>query len=336
MKEQLDPDRYPFFEHSRVRFFLARKDGHPSGRIALIHNTRHNEYHDEKTGFFGFLDVSRDREVFDALMQRAEEWGKSREFHRLRGPASYSSNDMWGALVSNFDRRPRLFMPYNPPYLPEFIEKRDYEVARTLLGFETDLDSVKLDFLEKISKRIRERTELRMRTIRMEDFEHEAAKIRDLYISCWKDNWGFVPPTESEFMHAAQNFKQIAVPDLVLFVEDNEGNEVGFIIGLPDVNEALQHLRGTLLSWRAIPFFWKLLVTGISEMRVLLFGVHPEHRGKGLETWLIHRLIQNGRAQGIERAELSWILEDNQNMIKILKKIGSKEACRYHVYDRVL
>ena len=63
MKKFLSPDHNPFFNHSEVELFVARKAGKVVGRIAAILNTRHIKVHKEKLGFFGFYDTIPEFEV---------------------------------------------------------------------------------------------------------------------------------------------------------------------------------------------------------------------------------------------------------------------------------
>ena len=70
-KELYDSKRHPFFLHGDVKFFLAERDGEVVGRIAGIVNHRHNEFHQDKVGFFGFFESIDDLEVTKALFDNA-------------------------------------------------------------------------------------------------------------------------------------------------------------------------------------------------------------------------------------------------------------------------
>ena len=51
---------------------------------------------------------------------------------------------------------------------------------------------------------------------------------------------------------------------------------------------------------------------------------------------LLQHLRENGRKLGIERAELSWILEDNLSMRRINERIGGKPYKLYRIYEKAL
>ena len=46
----------PFWQHSTRKLFMAYQNGKAVGRICALINYRHNQYHHEDIGFFGFFD----------------------------------------------------------------------------------------------------------------------------------------------------------------------------------------------------------------------------------------------------------------------------------------
>src|SRR5262245_53042371 len=89
-----DRSKNPFFEHSAAEHFLAKRGGRVVGRVAAVENRRHNETHEERIGFFGFFDVEPDAEAATALLKAAADWCRARGLTAVRGPASYSTNDV--------------------------------------------------------------------------------------------------------------------------------------------------------------------------------------------------------------------------------------------------
>src|SRR5947209_4314465 len=102
-RETLDPKKNPFFDHAEVQLFLALKNGMPAGRISAQFDHLYNEYHNEKTGFFGFFESDHDPEVARALFESAEGWLRQRGMDCARGPFNFSINEECGLLVEGFD-----------------------------------------------------------------------------------------------------------------------------------------------------------------------------------------------------------------------------------------
>jgi len=105
---------------------------------------------------------------------------------------------------------------------------------------------------------------------------------------------------------------------------------------VPDANEALKLARGSLFPLGLLKILWRVKVAGCKRMRVLALGVLPQYRRLGLDGLLIQRTIQNGIPLGYERAEVGWILEDNEAMLQPLTHIDAHRTKTYRVYDRAL
>ena len=80
--------KHPFYQHAQRKLFLALDSGMPVGRVAAIINNRHNEFHSEKSGFFGFFECVDDLEVADSLFLVAATKRPEAKNHRLVSCAS--------------------------------------------------------------------------------------------------------------------------------------------------------------------------------------------------------------------------------------------------------
>ena len=70
--------------------------------------------------------------------------------------------------------------------------------------------------------------------------------------------------------------------------------------------------------------------------RVMLLGVTPEYRRPGLEPVLIREIHRRAAREGIRRAELSWVLEDNALMNRTIRKAGGRHYKTYRIYAKRL
>ncbi|HMA16974.1 MAG TPA: hypothetical protein VKS03_00910, partial [Thermoanaerobaculia bacterium] len=99
-------DENPFFRHAEMQLFVARRGAEDVGRIAAILDRAHNDFHGERTAFFGFFECENEPEVSGLLFDAAALWAKERRMETLRGPANPSLNDEAGLLVDGFDSPP--------------------------------------------------------------------------------------------------------------------------------------------------------------------------------------------------------------------------------------
>jgi GNAT superfamily N-acetyltransferase len=326
----------PFFEHAAAEYFLAERDGQVVGRIAAIHNRLHNETHSDRVGFFGFFECVNDQAVADALLTSAAEWLRALGLDTMRGPASFSVNDECGLLVEGFETPPTLMMPHNPRYYPELLDHAGFRKAKDLWCFEgTAPAGDHGERLIRATDLVQRRFGITVRTLNLRDFDAEVARIKQLYNAGWENNWGFVPMTDHEIDHLAEQFKPVVVPDLVLFAE-REKKVVGFAICLPDLNVAFQRNRSGAFLPGLIRVLWGLKTRRIHRLRVLLLGILPEFRGKGIDALLYATIWHLALKNKIYWGEAGWILEDNPAMIAGMVKIGWTHYKTYRLYDRPL
>ncbi len=329
----LDPRKNPFFAHAEVAHFVAVRDGRDAGRIAAVRNRRHEEVHGEPVGFFGFLEAGEDGEVVRALLDAAATWLRSRGLTAMRGPASYDSNEVYGALVEGFDHPPFVMMPWNRPSLPGLLEEAGLAKARDLLAWWVTPDGMP-ERVRRIADRTLARSGFALRALRKDRFDEEVAIVRDLYNRAWERNWGFVPLSDEEIAYKATDLRRIVEPEIVLFVL-RDGREVGFLMALPDANQALLTNRsGRLLPFGLLRILWRW--RKIDRIRVVTLGLLAEHRHLGLETVLYRTVFDHGIRLGYRLGECSWVLEDNEPMNRGLEAVGGRVAARYRIYERSL
>jgi GNAT superfamily N-acetyltransferase len=330
----LDRRKNPFFEHAEAEYFLAERDGRVVGRIAAIHNRLHNETHGDRVGFFGFFEAENDQAIADALLDRASEWIRARGLDVLRGPASFSVNDECGLLVDGFESPPTLMMPHNPRYYVDLIERAGFATAKNLYCYEGTEPTG--EFAERLTRGIdliKKRFGVELRPLDMKDFHGEVERVKAIYNAAWEKNWGFVPMTEHEIDHLAEQFKPVVVPDLAPFVM-KDGKPIAFALALPDLNVAFKrNPKGGFLRG-VVTLLWMLKRRKIHRLRILLLGTLPEYRGKGLDAALYHWIWRYGTAYGITWGEAGWILEDNAAMNRGMEMLGWTRYKTYRLYDR--
>jgi GNAT superfamily N-acetyltransferase len=332
VKALLSRRKNPFFEHAEAAYFLARRGGRAVGRIAAVHNRLHNEVHGDRVGFFGFFECEDDREAAGALFDAAAGWLRPRGLDVMRGPASFSVNDEMGLLVEGFDTPATLMNPHNPPRYVQLVEDAGFVKAKDLIMFQRDATALP-ERLAAGAELLRKRYKVRTRPIDMKRFEAEVALVKKLYNAAWERNWGFVPMTDHEIDHLADQLKQIVVPEVVLFAE-RDGEAIGFAVALPDLNVALRKNR----SGRMFPGILKVLwaARGITRLRIALLGAVPEWQGRGVDALLYKVIWEEAMRKGFNWGEGGWILEDNHAMRNGLTRMGFEPYKTYRVYDRAI
>lgn len=325
----LDRARNPFFRHSEAALFLALDGGRPVGRIAAIENRRHLETHRDGAGFFGFFESVDDPAVARALVERAAGWARARGLARLRGPASFTINDEYGLLVEGFDRPPVLLMSYNPPYYPRLLEACGFAKAQDLFAYRMGVPERTPARVAAVAAAVAERG-IAVRPLDFARFDEEVERVHRLHSQAWSQNWGAVPLTVEEMRALARELKPLADRELV-FLAEERGEPVGVAVTVPDVNQALARIGGRLL-----PFGWLRFLLArrrIDAVRVLILGVLPDRRYRGVDAALYARTIEAARRRGYRWGELSWVLESNGPMNRAAERLGAERYKTYRIYD---
>jgi hypothetical protein len=332
-KEFFDSKKNPFFEHSEVVFYLAKRNDEILGRICGIVNHNHINYQNEKAGFFGFFESIEDFEVAQLLLDTVKDWLKSKEMEIMRGPMNFSTNDELGFLLEGFDSPPAFMMPYNPKYYLDFMERYGMVKAKDLYAYYIDKNNRPPERMIKIAEEIRKKENLKIRKLNMKDFENEVKKIKDVYNSAWSKNWGAIPMTEEEFDHLAKNLKKIVDPDLV-FLAEIDGEPAGFSMALPNINQLLIKLNGRLFPFGIFKLLWFTKIHNVvNSVRILTMGVIHKYQKRGIDNIFYIDTYNTGEKKGYTWAEMSWVLEDNYLMNRASEILGARVYKKYRVYE---
>lgn len=327
----------PFSTHAEWQLFVAYRNGRAVGRISAQIDRLHLDRYQDATGFFGFLDAFDDAAVFAALFEAAEHWLAERGMRRVRGPFSLNVNQESGLLVEGFDSPPYLMMGHARPYYAEQVLAQGYIGVKDLLAYQVELPFLFPPPLESMLKRYQDRITVRAFDPRRRDTDLEV--LRELFNDAWSENWSFLPFTEAEFQMVGREMLMLLPADFIQIAEI-EGRPVAFMAVMPNLNEAIADLNGRLLPLGWARLLWRLKVRLPKTVRVSLMGVRREYHHTRLGPTLAYAMIKFGlgpaMSRGVERAELSWILEDNAGMRGIIEALGGRISKRYRMYDKEL
>ena len=106
-----------------------------------------------------------------------------------------------------------------------------------------------------------------------------------------------------------------------------KGEPAGFVIPLPNVNEALIHSSGHL-SPALIARLLKVRKGG-KWLRLAILGVREKFQKGGIEAIMLCEAYTTGIEMGYLHADMSFITEDND---KLLKMLDHMNFCCYRKY----
>ncbi|HPN30807.1 MAG TPA: hypothetical protein PKY81_07605 [bacterium] len=330
-QEFYNPAKNAFFEHSDVKLFLCCKNGEIAGRISANINHNYNDFHREKIGFWGSFETINDSETVKTMFGAVSEFFSKNNIKTIRGPFTFSTNEICGMLVNKFDVPPMIMMPYNFDYYEKLLLDSGHFKTKDLFAYFLDYETYKKINAVDIDK-FKTKYQIESRYIDYKNFENEIKILSSIYNDAWEKNWGFVPMTYKEFYNMGKELKTF-VPKESVVIAYSEGEPAGFLISLPDFNFALKRTNGKLLPFGIFKIlYYKRKIT---QGRVITLGLSKKFRRRGIDLFLIQEAIKlNGDKYYKNGCELSWILEDNKVMNKILLNFGLEPYKIYRVFEK--
>lgn len=334
VRRMLDPRRHPFWEFSERALFLARRGSETVGRIAGIIDRRHNEFHGERMGIWGFFECVDDPEAAASLFSSVETWVRHKGMSFVRGPLNPSINYEAGLLIEGFDYPPALMMTYNPPYYPGLVESCGFTKEKDLLAFLVNGTYRLPEWLDRLAERMAKKKGIHIRGFRLKEPASELALIREIFNDCWSSNWGYVPLSDNETLEMGKSMVRIGDPDLAFFIYHEE-ELAGVCVILPDINPLLKRLNGRIgLAGLLKILLYRREITGL---RGLLFGIKEKYRQLGLHILALRHLYDVVmKKEQYRYLEMGWTLEDNESINLLLEEAGARMHKKFSIFRKSL
>ncbi len=333
MAERIDPRRGVFFRRGEAEFFIAWCDGRPVGTICAAEDRQANAETGRRDCIFGFFHFVADYAVMEALLACVRQWAQARGLETLTGPFNLDYEDSYGVLVEGRDRPPALMCGHTPPYYLDFVERYGFQPARgdnIAYSFDLAAGTPALRELEGMAQRVRARRSYIVRPADMKHWEDELERIYVLLNQALQHLPDYRPWPREVVFSTLSPFRKIADPQLILFAEDGE-RTVGWLPGLPDLNEAFIHADGLRYPWDYLKLAWHMRQQA-KCLTVKSVLVLPEYWGTGAAILLFDALARRARQAGYRWLDLSLTSTDNPRTPALAERFGAKLYKRYRVY----
>ncbi len=329
-----DPERGVFFDRGEAEFFLAYRDGKLAGTICAAEDPPTNLSRGKKECMFGFLEYIEDFDIFQALIDQVKNWGQERSLDSLYGPWNLDYEDSYGVLIEGRDNPPALMCGHTPPYYQEFMKRYGFQPARDQnVALRISLeDSPQIRRLIRLADRIKKQGKI---SIRPADFNRWQEEIDIVHMLLGKslahldDSIGW----HREALEATlEPFKTIADPNLILFAVV-DGETVGFLPGLPNLNEIFIDVNGLRYPWDYLKLLWLMKRRDPAWITAKSVLVLPEYWNRGVAVLLMEEFTKRAREQGYQWVDMSITSADNPNSVITAEKMGAEIYKRWQVYN---
>jgi len=326
----------PFFKRGDAQLFLAWRDGRVVGRISAQIDRAFNDFHGNRWGLFGFLELEDDPETLDALLSAAGAWLRERGRDRMVGPMDFIINEECGVLIDGFEYEPMIRQPWTPPYYQQRLEAAGMVKAMDVFHWNVDISDRQermLPILPQLAERSRTKHGIRIRKMSRRSLRHDIDEFAKVYSAAWSKNWAFSPYAKEDLADLWFTW-QLVFDRNWFMVAENDQETVAVAITIPDINQVYKKMQGRLL-----PLGWWHYLNRkriIDRCRIGFLGVLPEYQHTGVAAALYLEHFDMAAVTPIKHGEPGWILETNHSMNRALEAMGARVVKRCRVYERLL
>jgi GNAT superfamily N-acetyltransferase len=352
LRQRIDPQRSTWYKFGDAEFFIAwRENTHthrhePVGTICCAEDKAAHKAHTWKDAVIGFFECVADEQVAQALFNHASEWARQRFLDTLFGPFHLDYEDAYGVLVEGRTRPPAILCGHTPPYYQAFFENYGFEPARAQnLAFEIDvnLDTPQVQRMLRVAEKAQKRGNFQVRSANLVKWDEEISNVHHLLNRSQEHLPGFTPWQRETVEDLFMPFKDIADPELVLFVDTDEGETIGFLPGIPNLNEIFIHVNGLRYPWNYLPLFWKMMAIKRNpgkrhthSLAIKSILVLPQYWETGAGIVLFAEMAKRASSKGYRWTDLSITTADNPHTPQLAEHMGAKVYKRYQVYRKWL
>jgi GNAT superfamily N-acetyltransferase len=335
-----DKEKNKFFRNGEcIRWILKNAQGETIGRVAAFVNYNiASKDNDQPTGGLGFFECINDKQAAFTLFDACKAWLQSKNMEAMDGPINFGERDRWwGLLVDGFDHEPNYCCNYNYPYYQELFEAYGFQLYFRQFTYAR---KVKGEVAPKIARKaelIAEDPNYKMKSLELKDIDKYIEDFREVYNNAWANHKGVPKMTAIQARTLIKQMKPIMDPNLLWFAYYND-KPIGFFIMLPEVNQIFKHVNGKLDWYGKLVFLWFKLRKINRKIFGVIFGIDPQHQGKGVDGAIIiavkKRLQEEYTAYDI--LEMNWIGDFNPKMVTLVEQQVGGECIKTHITYRKL
>ncbi|HEX9649454.1 MAG TPA: hypothetical protein VGA21_02740 [Cyclobacteriaceae bacterium] len=317
-----------------IRWLLYNND-EIIGRIAAFYNPklagRDNE---QPTGGVGFFECIDDQNAASMLFEVSKDWLKDKGMEAMDGPVNFGDRDAWwGLLVEGFNEEPNYRCNYNYPYYQPLFENYGFQLYFRQLTYARKTADPLSPKLHIKAEMISSDPGYSFAHFRKKQYKRFAQDFMNIYNQAWAGHVG-VPKLTPAQAELSMKLLLPIVDEKIIWFGYYKNEPVAFFIMLPEVNQIFKYVRGKLDIMGKLIFLWHKWNKTCRKMIGVVFGVVPEHQGKGVEGAIImaaRKMVQDDYAR-YEDFEMNWIGDFNPKMIRVVEQVGAHVSKVHNTY----
>lgn len=334
-----DSEKNKTYHHGEcIRWILLNDDGEAIGRVAAFINQKTvSKGNDQPTGGMGFFECIEDKQAAFLLFDQCKNWLTQRGMEAMDGPINFGNRDRWwGLLLEGFDREPNYQCNYNFSYYQNFFEAYGFQVYFYQLTFGRPIQGPLDARLYEKAALVEKDSNYRFGYVKKSEWDTLPGKIREVYNRAWAKRGEIPELTELQAKHLVKQMRPI-MDEKLLWFGYYKDEPIAFFLSLPEVNQIFKYVNGKMDWLGKIKFVWHTFRKTNKKAFGILFGLVPEHQGKGVDGAIIENFrifAQNGGVSYTDY-EMNWIGDFNPKMIRVVEQINAPVVKRHATYRKL-
>ncbi len=341
----LNSDIESVFDRSKNAFFkkgdgnrwnLYDAKGDIIGRIAAFYHF--DEKRGENRGGFGFFECIDEQEAANLLFDQAKTWLQANGLNHMEGPINFGTRDQWWGLLIEGFYPPVYGMFYHPPYYQLLFKQYSFEVLFEQYTYRRKISAAFSPAVLRRAGRIQQDPNYRFEDISGLSENELVTYFMEVYNAAWRDFDGVNALSRAEVAQLITHMRP-AIDKKIIWFSYFKDQPIGFFINLPDLNQLLvKFLRqGSLNICQKIRFLYRKTTRKCTTMVGMVFGIHPDYQGRGVESALIVNFANSVSKLGphaYQEIQMNWIGSFNTKMIAVVESLGAeryKTHCTYRL-----
>lgn len=315
----------------KVQPFWVEQDGQILATVTALNVAAYDRHWNERMGHLVFFEASADQDLaVDYLMNSACEWLQARGCTAVR--MSILPGLALPHTIDAYDKVPTIFHNFNPSYYHSYIKNSRFTTERGVVQYQ-------IQFTPELADRYREMVAHATGngvTLRAWDFdrlEEETEIFTAIGNESFSAHFGFMPLPIEVYRGLTHGMKDFLVEGFTAFAEV-DGQAVGFVYSLPDLNQALHPMRGKAIEENFDEFQRHL--KAIDHGVLLIIGVKQDHRGRGINLALAAKSYLAMIDRGYKTGSYTVVMDDNWPSRRTAEKLGGRVTRNFNVYRKEL
>jgi ribosomal protein S18 acetylase RimI-like enzyme len=320
-----------FGPESHIQAFCVEDGERMLATVAAVRDEAYNRHWNEQTGHLLFFEaLPNQNEAVDLLFITACDWLRARGCDAAR--LSMLPGMQLPLTIDAYDTVPTCFHTYNPAYYHNYIKNGGFMTEHGLVEYQVQFTPQLAERYSEMIKRA-EDAGVSLRSWDFDRLEEESDTFGSLCNETFQAHWGSMPLPTAVMRGFTVGFKDFLIPEFTAFAEI-DGNPVGFVYSLPDINQPLHRMKGKALDENIADFL--RLFQEIDHGVLLIIGVKKDYRGRGVNLGLAAKSYLAMIDRGYKSASYTVVLDDNWPSRRTAEKLGARVTKSFNVYRKEL